>query len=164
MRVTQQLWQYEVTGANGNNGLTQTGLADHYIGLCRIRRITPRHSQWRLMLGGGENTSSSPGPGCHHKLLNLWWILHHQRVMYRDGLHNRWSLPATPLVVNDFTSWCLGNLSGSSCEGSAVASKRDVIPVSSRDYRWHWRLSRRMRWLAETNGPNCENWPDVVAD
>lgn len=39
----------------------------------------PRHSQWRLMWGGGENTSSSPGLGCHHKLLNLWWILHHQR-------------------------------------------------------------------------------------
>lgn len=39
----------------------------------------PRHSQWRLMPGGGENTSSSPGLGCHHKLLNLWWILHHQR-------------------------------------------------------------------------------------
>lgn len=52
-----QLWQYAGTGAV-NAGSTPD---------------TP--SQWRLMRGGGENTSSSPGLGCHHKLLNLWWIL-----------------------------------------------------------------------------------------
>lgn len=84
----------------GTMGLRKLASTGHYIGLCRIRWISPRHLQWRLMRGGGENTSSSPGPACHRKLLNLWWIFHHQRVMYRGVLHNRWSLPAT--TANDF--------------------------------------------------------------